>query len=412
LLSSWHYVDARVQSADGSWLPSDVLGPPHARSPRTRLYVEDLPVRVFTGPDSDTYLRAIPADFLVSLKLASPAPPLSTRLDSLKRFLVHCRRLEIFHYEDRGQGTRFNFGAGERLPAFKELALKSYDWAHTADQVRRHWDFGRLQRLHLISVPIDNFLCSVSPADLAGLKELACEDWSAHLHDKRTEATLKLYHVVKTHIRALRSLCVTCHTRLFRLDAILAHGRTLQELSFRDHVGFRDDDRPCPTLRPADVVCLANNLPHLHTLELDMDARQCNPSDFLRAVCIFPRLHTLTLHVQTVLRPLDDVEPGTDRDFAATAQAINALMMWRHHFSTGRGFRRIVINVGGWRPVMVRRLGRAWRRQNQKGIFAERCFVLERDGASCRMSIREERCVEGRPSPESADYDSDMDVDL
>ena len=377
---------------------------------KTRLYVQDLPLRDFTGPDRDTYLRAIPADFLVSLKLTSPAPPLSTRLDSLKRLVLQSRRLETFHYEDKGQGTRFSFAGDERLPAFKELALKSYDWAHSSEEVKRHWDFSRLESLQLISVPIYNFLSSVHPGELAGLKELTCEDWSAHLHDKRTEATLALYLLVKRHIRALRTLSITCHTQQFDLDAILAHGPTLQELSFRDHVGFRDDDRRCPTLRPSDIVHLARHLPYVHTLELDMDARRCNPSDFLRALCTFPNLHTLTLHVQTVLRPLDEVQPGYDRDLAAASQTFGFLLHWRQEYSGSRGFRRVVINVGGWRPVMVRRLGQAWRRQNSMGIFAERCFVLDRGPTARDVVMREERCVESRMSPEPTGYESDMEL--
>ncbi|EFQ29474.1 F-box domain-containing protein [Colletotrichum graminicola] len=397
----WHYVDAEFRSGR-LWLPSDLLHPQQTRFRGTKLFVEDLPLREFEGQLRDTYIRAIPTDLLVSLKLASPAPPLTTRLNSLKQFLLLSRRLETFHYEDRGQGTNFKFAEGERMPPLKDLVLKSYDWNHSKEDTRLHWDFTQLESLDLISVPIINFLTAVDFTHLAGLRRLHCEDFSAHLADRRQEATGGLYLLVAHHIRALQTLSVTCHIQLFPLDGILRHGASLQLLRFRDHVGFGDEDRRCPTLWAEDIATLARGLPFVHTLELDMDVALCDPTEFLRAICSFRSLQTLILHVQTVLHPLEVVYPGIDRDYDAALRTFQFLLREKQLATPHVPWKQITINVGGWRKVMVRRFSTAWRQQNENGVYAERCFVLEKNEYG-QMAFREEMSVEGRSSTPTPD---------
>lgn len=419
-------------------MPSDILNAEQTYYHGTKLYVEELPLRDFEGEMRNTYLRAIPMELLVSLKMAHPAPPLVTRLHSLKNLLLSARHLETLHFEDRGQGTQFTFEPHERLPAFRELSLRSYDWRHTPDEVARHWDFSRIAALELTSVPVFNFLSSVPLHLLAGLHTLHCDDFSAHLPDLRHEATRALHLLVGGHCRALVSLAATVHVAQFPVDALVRHARTLRALRLRDHAGFGEEDRRCPALPPSDVALLAARLRRLRTLELDMDGG--SPADralwerpFLRAVCAFPALHTLTLHVQTVVRPFEDsnnyinsdhsyyghhdnhtaaarmLERGSrghhhhmdgsggagsaarvDRDYEAALRTLRALVAGK----TGAPWRSITINVGGWKRVMVRRLSEGWRRQNERGVFAERCFVLERSAATGEMAVREEFPVE------------------
>lgn len=385
----WRYVQAEFRSGR-FWVPSDILSPRHSR---TKLYIEDLPLRDFNGEVSDTYIKSIPTNMLVSLKMASPAPPLTTRLESLKQLLLHASRIETFHYNDRGQGTRFSFARDERLPAFRELVLRSYDWNHSVDDVGEHWDFSRIRCLKLIDVPMFQFLASIPFSDMANLEVLHCEDFSAHLPDRRQEATHGLSHLIR-HIRALSTLKITCHTQQFDVGSLLAHGRTLRVLRFRDHVGFGEEDRRCPTMWIDDLVNLSRSLVNLHTLELDMDVTFCDPPLFLRAICGFARLQTLTLHVQTVLRALEIVHLGTDRDYEAAMRTFGSLVRGKR----GLPWRSITINVGGWRRHMLRRLGEAWRERNEQGIYAERCFVLERS-SSGDMMLREEMPVESREQP-------------
>jgi hypothetical protein len=249
------------------------------------------------------------------------------------------------------------------------------------------------------------------------------------------EATQRLYSLVKHHIRALHSLQITCHTPLFPIDAIMRHAPSLRVLRFRDHVGFTEEDRPCPTLAVQDLTTLARGLTHVHTLELDMDIihpPHTDPAQFLQALSRFPSLHTLTLNVQTVIQPDTPVDdethtyqqqnndntydndnqhqerPDHDRDAALrtfwflTQQKPPGAAPWRC----------IVINVGGWSRVMVRRLSAAWRERNARGIFAERCFVFERsDNGSGDMAFREEKSVEMNlrdgTGSESEDEDDD-----
>ncbi|KAH8648369.1 F-box domain-containing protein [Xylariales sp. PMI_506] len=393
-LSSIRWVNVRAELRSGGlWMPADVINPRHMQMNRTRLYIENLPLRDFESELPGAYLKAIPTDMLVSLKIANPAPPLFNTLHALKQLVVAAKRLKVFHYQDRGQGSRFSFENDERMPALTRLVLRSYDWNHSAAQVKRHWDFSRICHLELIDVPIFEFLASVSFKDFRSLHTLHCEDFSAHLQDRREEATRGLASLVH-NIHALDTLNITCHTHNFDIKAIIAHAGSLRYLRFRDHVGFSDNERRCPTMWVGHLDMLSQALVHLRYLEIDMDETQCDPPLFLRTLCQFPRLHTLTLHVQTVVRALEVVPPSIDRDRDAAMKTFKGLLTGREGLSRPH-WRRIVINVGGWRPHMVRRLGEAWRAQNQRGVFAERCFILERtcDG---KLGMREEIALEGQ----------------
>lgn len=370
------------------WLPADVLSPHHIQVNKTKLYIEDLPLRNFSTEQRDTYLKAIPSSALKSLKLASPAPPLTNRLESLKQLLLRSRNLEIFHYQDRGQGTQFMFSDDEALPAFTELVLRSYDWNHSADEVADHWDFSNIRNLKLVDVPIFEFLKSVPFDDLVGLRNLHCDDFSAHLPDRRKEATRGLYILIK-QIQALYTLEITCHIQEFPVDGLLPHAASLHVLRLHDHVGFGEEDRRCPTMWAGDLAVLSQKLINLHTLELDMDTAYCDPPLFLQAICSFPRLHTLTLHTQTVLRALEVVHPDVDRDYDAAMRTCGVLVRGRPVAS----WRSITINIGGWKRYMVRRLGEAWRAQNARGVYAERCFVLEKNEGG-DLAMREEMNME------------------
>ncbi|KAI1080489.1 hypothetical protein F5B20DRAFT_570319 [Whalleya microplaca] len=367
---------------------SDIISPRHIQADKTELYIVDLRSRDFYGDQYDTYLQGIPACCLVSLKMASPTSLLKDHLDPLKRLVLRARHMHTFQYDDRGQGNRFSFIGNERLPAFEDLTLRSYDWDHSADMVQKHWDFSKIRCLKLIDVPMFPFLTSISFSDLRGLQTLHIEDFSAHLPDKRQEATRSLYDLTR-QIRALHMLAIICHTNLFPVDGLLQHAASLRALSFRDYVGFDDEERRCPTIAAEDLAQLSRTLTYLHTLELDFDALCCDTATFMRVLCEFPHLETLTLHTQTVLRPLEEVPAGIDRDYEAAMDTFETLVRGKK----GTSWRSITINVGGWRRNMVRRVGAAWRELNRRGVYAERCFVMER-GAEGRMVVKEEMVVE------------------
>ena len=468
----------------------------------------------------EVYERGLPAARLASLQLTSPDPPLTTRLDALRRLLACARRLRVLDYGDRGQGTRFDFCSssspssssssyhsssswfppagerrenqdagryygsvdddgdgdgdgegGDRMPAFEELALRSYDWDHDARETAARWDFSRLRALRLVDVPAVPFLEAVPPASLVALRVLQCDCvafssssyspsplsppsssslsstsslmFSAASRDSSSARATHLLATLIRSIRALDELALTCYVRgLGRLvddddddgdggggggDLLLAnHASTLRTLRLRDHAGLADPEVRCPSLRPAAVAALSRRLTGLRELELDLDdvgeAEAGSKSEagataaFLRALCAFPRLEALTLHVQTAVRPSDypelpvlvgqdyggeggwnhweDQQRGQwpsrqpDIDYEAAKHTFEALVRGRQQQQMGRRkrgattttqWRRIRLVVGGWRPVIgVRRTGEAWRALNRRGVFAERCFVLER----------------------------------
>ncbi|ODA78929.1 hypothetical protein RJ55_04519 [Drechmeria coniospora] len=391
---------AQPCSVSRSWFPSEVLDLDKILQCGTQLHVENLPISSTRRDLDDAYFDDRLAKHLVSLKMSHSDPPLTTRSGSLKHLIMHSPNLRTLHYRDLGIGTNFCFHTAERMPPLVDLVLKSYNWQHSADSARRHWDFSKMRSLKLIDIPTSNFLDSVHLPDFALLETLEVKDYGGHLQDTWPSATRRLYDLVGHHVRALKTLDVTCHTKLFGLDAIRQHGLSLQVLRFRDHVGFEHDSKRCPTLSPVDLALLSAQLTRLHTLELDMDVSPSGLGDFLAAVASFPRLDTLTLHVQTCIRSLTSVDQRTDPDYHATIDLLNRLLCLRASLKGRRSWRRITINVGGWRPAMVRRVGHDWKQRNREGVFAERCFVLERNRRGL-YEIREEEAFESsrRRSP-------------
>lgn len=385
-------------------MPSDVLDVDRMRKQGTKLHVENLPMQQL---DSDAYLRGIPSSVLASIKVVGPAAPLTGQLPALKELILNSRNLEVLSFQDKGLGTQLRFGPGERMPPLTELSLRSYDWNHSEREVREHWDFSRLQSLELMSVPYYNFLSSVPRGSLSNLRSLQLEDWSAHLEDRRLEATGLLYDLLRHQIKSLTSLGVSCHVQRLPLDAILKH-RNLEELRLRDHVGFAAEHLRCPTLEPRDLAALGRNLVRLCSLEIDMDHRVCSPEDFLRALMHFPRLDRLTLHVQTTVRTNDEADDDyydrvaqEDRDHDAAMHIFSLLTSGRAQTNPDLLWKHITINVGGWRRIMVRRLGSAWRALNERGVFAERCFVMKRTNG--QYGTHEISCdvPSSRPTPGS-----------
>ncbi|KAI1278849.1 F-box domain-containing protein [Xylaria sp. FL0933] len=379
---SWRYVQDDLFKGD-FWVPTDMLPLRYIQSNKVHLYIEDLPLRDFRSEKHNPYLKAIPPRILVSLKMATPTPPLTARVESLKELLISSPRLETFWYDDRGQGTRFELSGNERLPPFTELSLRSYDWNHSPSAVRQHWDFSKIRHLELVDVPLSPFLNSVVFADFQHLKTLRLDDFSMHVPDRRQETTRALYSLIK-QIRALVDLQITCDIESFPIDAILQHAQSLQSLRFRDYTGFSDEDRRCPTMTIKDLDILSRKLVNLRSLELDMDEQRCETRHFLHALCNFPQLNTLTLHTQTSLSPLEDIEPNADVDRERALQILSVVQS-----KNLTPCRSITINVGGWKPIMVRRLSASWRELHSCGLYAERCFIMEKQGNGV-LAVREE----------------------
>ncbi|KAI0487397.1 F-box domain-containing protein [Xylaria cf. heliscus] len=379
----WRYAQDELCKGD-FWVPSDILPLRHIQSNNIKLYIENLPLQDFRSERYNPYLRAIPTGILASLMMATPTSPLTARVESLKGLLLNSPRLETFRYDNRGQGTQFEFSSNERLPAFKELSLRSYDWNHSSTTVRQHWDFSRIRRLEMVDVPLYPFLNSVYFADFQHLDTLRLDDFSAHLPNRRPDTTRGQYLLIK-QIQGLVELKITCHIPSFPIDGILQHAHSLRNLRFRDYTGFADEHRRCPTVKVEDLDVISRELINLRTLELDMDERDCEPYHFLHALCSFRQLNTLTLHIQTVLDPLEDSDTNIDLDYERAMQILSFLIQGKQ----AALWRSITINVGGWKPIMVRRFSTPWRVLNSRGLYAERCFVVEKQ-ESGELMVREE----------------------
>ncbi|EJT79889.1 hypothetical protein GGTG_04971 [Gaeumannomyces tritici R3-111a-1] len=387
----------------------------------TKVHIEGLSPRCIEQHQS-ALLDGIPTELLASLDMAYPSPPLQGGVNGLKQMLLGSRSIKTFQYRDRGQGTSFELSGTDRLPSFEKLYMECYDWVHSKEEVARHWDFTRLRSLQLIDMPILRTLRSLDPRDLWGLRTLVLRD--SGISDGREELSWLLDTIVRSHVGALQRLELTVETQSFRMDALFCHARTLRHLSLRDFVGFSDDTRRCPTLWVGDLERLASELVELRTLELDMDTARTDPPLFLRALCMFPKLHTLTIHVHTVVHPFEELPQRIDKDREAAMQLFSFLTSERAKamgLAGGTGeppsWRRITLNVGGWKPVMVRRLSRSWKAQNRRGIFAERCFVMHQRQCASPLSpepyeISEVACDElGRDHLDPQD-DPDVNEEL
>ncbi|KAI0503017.1 F-box domain-containing protein [Xylaria bambusicola] len=369
---SWRYVRDDLHKGD-FWVPTDILPPHYTQSSNFKLCIEDLPLRDFRAEKGNPYLKAIPTGVLVSLKTATPTPPLTARVESLKGLLVNSPRLETFWYDDRGQGTRFELRGNERLPPLRDLSLRSYDWNHGPNTVRRHWDFSEIRHLELVDVPLGPFLNSVLFTDFRHLKTLRLDDSSMHLPNRPRDTTRGQYALIK-QIKALDDLQTICDIESFPIDGILQHAKNLQSLRFRDYTGFSDEDRHCPTLDLNNLITMSQTLNNLHTLEIDMDSKRCElQQDFLLALCNFRRLGTLTLHTQTVVNPFKHAKTSNDLDHEKAMQIFSFL-----HSKKSTPWRSITIIIGDWKPIMVRRLSARWRELGSRGVHAERCFVMEK----------------------------------
>lgn len=293
---------------------------------------------------------------LVSLKMGPTHVSRSeSGLQILKKLLLRTPLLETFHYVDcraqRVSGRQFNFEEGQRLPPFKDLMLKNYDWKHDAEEVNSHWDFSQTKSLALLMIPVYNFLQSVRLSDLAQLQHLHAEDYSEATEPQNQKlATKELYALIKDQIRSLQSLNVTCSFQDFHIDALLVHAKSLTSLVFRDHNVSSNLRQHCPVLNVKDLTVLSRSLSSLESLEIDMDHRSF-PEDWLLVLCQFPRLHTLVLHTQTVIHHNCYPRPGQDPDLTRAYDCFTMLVSQRPEPTK---WRRVVINVGGWRERDVR----------------------------------------------------------
>ncbi|KHE83006.1 hypothetical protein GE21DRAFT_521 [Neurospora crassa] len=374
----------------------------HLREGNARLYIDNF---TLTNPIDEAWKIGdfpLTTDFsksLVSLKMGSTQVLHSeSALDILKKLLLRTPILETFHYmgsrAPRVPGRQFIFEENQRLPPFRELMLKNYDWKHDAGDVKLHWDFSRIRSLALLMIPVYKFLESVPFSDLAQLQHLHVEDYSEAIeHENSRRATEKLYALIKEDIRALQTLNLTCFIELFHIDALLVHAQSLTSLVFRNHHISNNLRQHRPVLNAEQLTILSKSQSSLESLEIDIDHRAF-PETCLLALCQFPRLHSLVLHTQTVIQPDSSHRPGQDPDLTRAYDCFTLLVRQRPGPTK---WQRVVINVGGWRERVVNhRAGRKPRIGHSKtytyygACVSQRYFVLEESASGQEDLIYEE----------------------
>lgn len=374
----------------------------HLREGNARLYIDNF---TLTNPIDEAWkARGFPpkADIsksLVSLRMGSTQVPHSeSALQILKKLLLRTPLLETFHYIDsrapRVPGRQFTFEENQRLPPFKDLMLKNYNWKHDAEEVKLHWDFSRIRSLALLMIPVYKFLQSVPFSALAQLQHLHAEDYSDPIEFRNKPlATEQLYNLIKDHIRELHTLDIACIIPTFSIDALLVHAKSLKSLAFRDHAESNNPLQHRRVLNAENLTILSRSLNLLETLEIDID-HTTFPEACLLVLCQFPRLHTLVLHTQTVIRPVSNHRPGQDPDLTRAYDCFTILVRQRPGPTK---WQRVVINVGGWRERVVNpRAGRRPRIGHREtytyygACVSQRFFVLEESASGETDLIYEE----------------------
>ncbi|KAM7216632.1 hypothetical protein V8F06_007947 [Rhypophila decipiens] len=295
------------------WVPSDINSLTAHDPAKIKIHIEGLPLGALDGKHADLYRSVIPSQSLVSLETTvqhtTAVCAAEPHLPSLKGLLLASKSLEVFRYRDSEKTpTRFYFDQGERLPAFKEITLRSYDWTHGTEEAASHWDFSKIRSLELVSVSAFNFFSSVSCrlGDFANLHTLRVDDSGIRSNgdgsrEQSQEVAASIIHsLIRDNIHALHSLHLTVDIASFPIDALLRHSGTLKQLIFRHHQAFSTttDDR---LLSVNSLGRLARSMTRLESLEIDLNVFHPSLAKFLGQMWKFKRLRNLTLNsVKTV----------------------------------------------------------------------------------------------------------------
>ncbi|KAK4215835.1 hypothetical protein QBC37DRAFT_114833 [Rhypophila decipiens] len=298
------------------WVPSDINSLTAHEPAKIKIHIEGLPLGALDGKHADLYRSVIPSQSLVSLETTVQHPTAvcaaEPHLPSLKELLLASKSLEVFRYRDNEKTpTRFYFDQGERLPAFKELTLRSYDWTHGVEEAALHWDFSKIRSLELVSVSAFNFFSSVSCrlGDFANLHTLRVDDSGIIQHHHRSNgdesreqsqeaaAASIIHSLIRDHIHALHSLHLTVDIASFPIDALLRHSGTLKRLIFRHH------HQAFSTTTTADHLLLsvtslgrlARSMTRLESLEIDINVFHPSLGKFQGQMWKLKRLRNLTL---------------------------------------------------------------------------------------------------------------------
>ena len=197
-----------------------------------------------------------------------------THIMELKKILLASPNMECFDMISthcRDVGVDWDIREGEKLPPFKDLKLRDICWYFSPVEAVTFWDWSRITHLRMTGVDIIDFLRTVPPEYLSGLRTFETDCWGS---EKDMEEANKLLCNLVNKMAALQRLQLRCLMSLSHLNqcfsAIINHGRNLRSLSLR---GFhRSDEDPqvysVPPIECLEALCSA--CPYLTELDIDI----------------------------------------------------------------------------------------------------------------------------------------------
>ena len=249
-----------------------------------------------------------------------------THIMELKKILLASPNMESFDMISthcRDVGVDWDIREGEKLPPFKDLKLRDICWYFSPVEAVTFWDWSRITHLRMTGVDIIDFLRTVPPEYLSGLRTFETDCWGS---EKDMEEANKLLCNLVNKMAALQRLQMRCLMRSHLnqcFSAIINHGRNLRSLSLR---GFhRSDEDPqlysVPLIECLKALCSA--CPYLTELEIDIKLKvgAKGRSDLSTTLASFRNLRELKLHAQMSY-------PASAKTMLQCDKALPAVVPW------------------------------------------------------------------------------------
>ena len=228
---------------------------------------------------------------LKNMLLASP------NMESFDMISTHCRDV----------GVNWDIREGEKLPPFKNLKLRDICWYFSPVEAVTFWDWSRITHLRMTGVDIIDFLRTVPPEYLSGLRTFETDCWGS---EKGTEEANKLLCNLLNKIATLQRLQMRCLKRSHLtqcLAAIINHGTNLRSLSLRGFHQSDEDPLLCSVLPIECLEALCSACPYLTELDIDikLNVGAKGRSVLSTTLASFRNLRKLELHARMSYPPSD-----------------------------------------------------------------------------------------------------------
>ncbi|KAL2069332.1 hypothetical protein VTL71DRAFT_15670 [Oculimacula yallundae] len=222
--------------------------------------------------------RYVPPEYIVSLSLKMMHPTFPENVHGARdanKYILLAKNLKSLSYDltqMRWWTPYFlTFLPEERMPALESLALISYHWKHTKNDIQSIWDFSKLQNLDIRGMNHHEFFSTVNAKWFSNLETLRLGSFDSRepSHMQRpVEQTL--LHTFLRNVPQLKKLYMTSYTRDFPLDVLMAM-ENLEVLEFTEQVEILRGTLSYPRLAMTDLKELLQYLPHLRQLHIDLE---------------------------------------------------------------------------------------------------------------------------------------------